>query len=295
LETNYPAVKSLNILRVRSDMPNLSKFTAAKTNGIKILPILCYCEYGDLNGGHDGFSNDKYAPLAQYVGEWARRKLATLKANCGAEIPEAIEVWNEPEWTWAWKPAPSASTYYKMVVETAKQAWAIWPNVKILVSSNPMYSDNLREWRTELLSYDTSKLLADPRIHPTTHNYCQTKPPTFRWPTDDHKWGSFQTRYEDAYNDYKAHGHPDPKVWVTEFGWSTYPRTGEPLVDQYPVTLEQQRDYTVEAIKIAAASGKVEKMYSFLYRSNEPWNYNWMYPDNTPKLVGAAVKAALLP
>jgi hypothetical protein len=80
-------------------------------------------------------------------------------------------------------------------------------------------------------------------------------------------------------------------VWVTEFGWESSTPGGRN--DVTPVTEAQQSQYVVDAFKLFKASGKVEKAYSFLYHLNDPWNYNWIRPDNSEKPVCGAVKSLI--
>ena len=128
-------------------------------------------------------------------------------------------------------------------------------------------------------------LLADPRVLPTTHNYVEARKPLEVTPQPC-SWDL--DRFECAYNDFKAHGHPNPKVWITEFGWeSNNPAPG--YAKYGAVTEQQQAEYTVEALKIFQSSGKVAAAYSFLYKSHDDWNYNWLRPDESEKPVAKAV------
>ena len=157
--------------------------------------------------------------------------------------------------------------------------------IPILVCADTVGAGETGEflWRDGLLSADTTGFLADPRVFPTTHNYCKTYSPDLHY-SEPPEWWDFD-RYEYAYDDLKAHGHDDPKVWVTEFGW----RTGNV---EKAVPEATQAQFTVRAFEKMRGSGKVERAYSFCYSTNSTWPYNWLRLDNTEKLVVAAVKEA---
>ena len=193
--------------------------------------------------------------------------------------PVAIEVWNEP-WTDFWQPTPDPVAYYNLVKAFATEAWKVWPQVKILVSADTVGSTNTTGtiyWRKYLLEADTTGFLNDPRIQPTTHNYVGSPAPTNV--TSQPCWWDLD-RYKCAYNDFKAHGHPDPQVWVTEFGWES-DVVGE----------QKQSDYTTQALSILKSSGMVASAYAFMFKTSDSWSFNWLRPDNSAKPVAAAVRS----
>jgi hypothetical protein len=200
--------------------------------------------------------------------------------------PPVIEVWNEPWLTGFWLPGPDAAAYLELFKAFAAEAWAVWPNVTLLVSAD--YGQGGYEFRKKLLEADTTGFLNDPRILPTTHNYVEGRSPTevtgtpCAWDLD---------RFECAYADFKAHGHPDPQVWITEFGWESITPGGRN--DVTPVTEALQAQYITDALRIFHDSGKVARAFSFLYKRDDPWNYNWLRPDNSQKPVCNAVKTLI--
>jgi hypothetical protein len=266
-------IAASGVKRVRMDNPSASTITNAAASGIAVLPIADYEPWPDLNGG----KSDKYPPLPQYYQTWAQRMIAQWTSL--PNPPEAIEVWNEPWLTSLWQPVPDPNAYYNLVKVFATEAWKVWPNVKILVSADTVGSTNTTGtniWRKNVLAADTTGFLNDPRIQPTTHNYVEGRTPTTvtsqpcYWDLD---------RFKCAYNDFKAHGHPDPRVWVTEYGWES-DVVGE----------QNQATYTTQALSIFRNSGIVAAAYSFLYKTADSWSYNWLRPDNSQKPVVAAVK-----
>lgn len=51
-----------------------------------------------------------------------------------------------------------------------------------------------------------------------------------------------------------------------------------------------QATYTIEALEIFRTSGMVATAFSYMYDSNQLWNYNWLRPDNSAKPIVEAVR-----
>ncbi len=273
---DFPLLQSLGIQHVRYDRPSPAIIDAGRQYGIEVLPIADY-GFTDLSGQ----SSDKYPPLPEHRAAWAKRMVDIWRGM--SRPPPVIEVWNEPWHVNFWKPRPNAADYLELVKAFAREAWAVWPNVTLLVSADE--GDGTYKFRNELLEADTAKFLTDRRILPTTHNYVEGRTPTTVTgsPCD---WDL--NRFNCAYDTFKAHGHPDPKVWVTEFGWESNTAGG----NSHHATVSEalHASYHVDALRLFRSSGKVAKAYSFFVKRNDPWNYNWLRPDNSQKPVCAAVK-----
>ncbi|HEY6556596.1 MAG TPA: hypothetical protein VI072_04955 [Polyangiaceae bacterium] len=151
-----------------------------------------------------------------------------------------------------WKPRPNAPDYLELVKAFAREAWAVRPDVTLLVSTGE--GDGTYKFRDELLKADTAKFLTDRRILPTTHNYVEGRTPT-QVTGSPCSWDL--NRYECAYNTFKAHGHH------------------------------------IDALRIFRSSGKVAKAFSFFVKRNDPWNYNWLRPDNSQRPVCNSVKTLI--
>jgi hypothetical protein len=273
---NFDQIAAMGVTRVRMDNPSASTITTAASYGIDVLPIADYEPWPDLNGGQ----GDKYPPFPQYYQTWSDRMIAQWTSL--PTPPVAIEVWNEPWMTSFWQPTPDPTAYYNLVKVFATEAWKVWPNVKILVSADTVGNTNTSGtiyWRQYLLAADTTGFLNDPRIQPTTHNYVQDRSPTAV--TSQPCWWDLD-RFKCAYNDFKAHGNPNPQVWVTEFGW-----------ESGVVGEQNQATYTTQAFNIFKNSGMVAAAYSFLYMANNSWDYNWLRPDNSAKPIIPAVEAMI--
>jgi hypothetical protein len=269
-------IARIGVKRVRMDNPSARTLRTAARYGIEVLPIADYEPWPDLNGG----AGDKHPPLPQYYQTWAQRMIAPWKTR--ARPPTAIEVWNEPFHEGFWQPTPDPVAYYNLVRVFATEAWKVWPAVKILVSADTNGSINTTGtnlWRQYLLAADTDGFLNDPRIQPTTHNYVEGRTPDAV--TSQPCWWDLN-RFECAYNDFKAHGHPNPQVWITEYGW-----------DSGVVGEQNQADYVKTALSVFKDSGMVAAAYTFFYRTNDAWSYNWLRPDNSPKPVVSAVASVI--
>ena len=278
LTADFARISAMGIKHVRMDRPTAAVITQARSFGLEVLPVAAY-GFTDLSGS----SNSKTPPLPQNYGAWAKRMVDLWRTM--PNPPRVIEVWNEP-WVRAfWNTGPNPAQYLELVKAFAREAWAVWPQVTLLVSADQGNAD-APNFRTRLLAADTTRFLADPRILPTTHNYVENRTPTqvtsapCSWDLD---------RFECAYDDFRRHGHPDPQVWVTEFGWES--NTPAPGFFRFrAVTEQQQATYTVQALELFRQSGKVAAAFAFFYRTSDPWNYNFVRPNNSDKPVVGAVR-----
>jgi hypothetical protein len=264
---------------VRRDWPTAAFVTAAKTAGVDVLPIAAYDVTG---GGAKAYPSNLTAWLnaltTDLTGAW--------------QNPRAVEIWNEPWQVGFWGPIPDPAQYLSLVVAAANAIWAINPSTLILVSSDTNGSTNTSGtilWRQYLLAADTTGFLNDSRIRPTTHNYCNDRSPSAV--TGQPSYWDYQ-RYTYAFNDYLAHGHTNPQVWITEYGWETI--TAGQTVQSGPAISEAAASgYTTQALQISRASGMVEQQFLFYLKTGDPYAYNVLRSDilNTAKPVAAAMKA----
>jgi hypothetical protein len=279
-ETDLARVASLGVTRVRIDRPTAATIERATRLGIDVLPIVDY-GFPDLSGQED---DDKYPPLPANRATWARRMVDTWRNM--PQPPRVFEVWNEPWSPLFWKPRPDPAAYLALVKAFAAEAWSVWPDATLLVSADNVDGGN--KFRDDLLVADTTGFLNDPRILPTTHNYVQDRSPT--QVTDEPCYRDLD-RFRCAYGDFKAHGHSDPKVWITEFGWESDTLGG--YADFGAVTEERQAEYTREAFDIFEESGMVAAAYVFYVRTGETWNYDWLRPDSSEKPVCPTIRAMI--
>lgn len=251
----------------RCDWPSGAWMDNMSAAGIQVLPIADYArDGGDTHtdpADHTAWAN---LVAARYVSDWRSAPV--------------VEIWNEP---WATGFNGNAPSYLDLFIKTANALWAVNPDVILLVSGDAQYGGYL--WRQHLLAADTGGFLTDPRIRPTSHDYCQSDPPDHHSASNP-TWFDFD-RYKSCYDDFFAHGHADPQVWVTEYGWEV----NEGTHFYGTVTEAQQASYIVAGIQQMQASGKVEAAYCFYLQTSNAWSYNWLDLSNNPRDVCAAVLA----
>jgi anti-sigma-K factor RskA len=245
--------------------------SAANAAGVKVLLMAGYALGLSTRGDH-------YPPDAASVGLWCDK--VVTKAQRYANSLLGVECWNEPWLLEFWQSGQSPAAYMVLVRALAAKLWAVLPSMPLVVSLDYYMQGGASQglvWQDALLKSDTTGLLADPRIRPTTHNYCGAGAPTD--PRSAFGW-AFQ-RYLRAYDALRAHGHPNPQVWVGEYGWRAGSGTGGTDVD-----LATQASYTTQAIRLMQASGKVERAFVFEYKPGDTYNYNIV-----GKPAAAAIKA----
>jgi hypothetical protein len=279
-EASLGAVASMGVMHARMDRPGAATIERARQLGIEILPVVDY-GFPELSGHED---DDKYPPLPGNRAAWAKRMVDTWRGM--AEPPLVFEVWNEPWSSAFWKPEPEAAAYLALVRAFAEEAWAVWPDATLLVSADK--GDGEGNFRDDLLAADTTGFLSDRRIRPTVHDYVQDRSPT---EITSQPCNADLDRYKCAYSAFVAHGHPDPKVWITEFGWES--DTADGYSEFGTVTEQQQADYTTQAFEIFRASGMVAAAYAFCVRKAERWNYDWLRPNGAEKPVCGSVRSLL--
>jgi len=276
------ASKGIKNVRIDIGFIDKAEIDTYRTTGGSVIPIACYNPWADLRPSGTG---DHYAPDTDARRTaWAQRQVAAVQAKFTVP-PEAIEVWNEPWLQGFWNAGPNPGDFLRLCIAFAVEAWKTWPTMKILVSADSGY----HAWVDQLVTADTTGFLKDPRVFPTAHVYCSRQSPA-TVSAEPKDW-DFQ-RYTFTYDAIKAHGHTDPQVYLTEFGWISQTAGGTGDSSQ-SVSEANQAQYHVDAYKIAKASGKVAKAYSYMLSPNQSWSYNWLRPDNSEKPVVGAVKTLI--
>jgi hypothetical protein len=242
---------------------------AAKSNSINVLLVACYAMGLSSKGDH-------YPPDPLNISAWCDKTVTKLmKYNL-----DVTECWNEP-WLWEfWQSGQDPVGYYNLLAQFSQKVWSARPNCVIVVPFDYYMQGGTKNgqiWQDQLIAADTKGILKDPRIRPSTHNYCQSRSPQDTTAAEGWRF----TRYHLAYDALKAHGHPDPQVWVTEFGWRAGSGTGGIDVD-----LATQSKYITDGIKMMQSSGKVERAFVFEYKPGDTYNYNIV-----GKPAAAAIKA----
>jgi polysaccharide biosynthesis protein PslG len=99
----------------------------------------------------------------------------------------------------------------------------------------------------------------------------------------------------------RRHGDEAKDIWLTEFGWSSHPNTGREPDWMRGVSLQQQADYTVRAIRLVRASYPyVTNMLVYNDRNRTSGNvhldnYGVLYYDVSEKPLYRALRAAAQP
>jgi hypothetical protein len=290
---NLPLVAQKGIKNDRIDIYTLSKSSVdtARAAGVDVVPILDYNPWSDLRPSG---TSDHYAPdtTARRI-TWSQRMMADVTSKFSTP-PSALEVWNEPFLQGFWSQGPNAAQFLDLVHQFSVVAWATpgYANEKILVSCDPGWGN----WCDNLIAADTNKYLNDSRMFPTVHPYCNDRAPGYHSSTTDAQKNYDCDRYKFTYDIWKAHGAADPKVWLTEFGWVSNTPGSNAIGNEGPAVSEAtQAQYTHDMYKLALASGKVAKAYSYMLSPcTEHWSYNWIRPDCTDKPVIPSIQNLIL-
>jgi hypothetical protein len=239
----------------------------------------------------------KCPPDAAHRREWAREVRQMVHHVLAAGVPVSeIELWNEPYCCGFWLPRPSAAGYVALLRTLARTLWATYPSLKIAVSANywqegsTCSAGRCPQWFRRVLAADKTRLLNDPRIVFTIHDYVLAHSPADALATG---W-SFN-RYLLARDQAVKHGKRDPQFEITEFGWEA--NTGRVAFND-GVTEQQQAAFTVQAAHLALTDPCrcVSRVFIFSdYRGNDSrgntTGYNMHRIDGTRRPVAAAVKA----
>lgn len=271
--SDFYRISRVGLRHARVDRPTAGMISYAWSFRVEVLPV-AMGSTSDLSGTN----NSQDPPLPQHYAEWSRRMVDLWRTM--DKPPRRIEVWNEPWHRAFWGGQPNPAAYLQLVKAFAAEAWSVWPGVVLLVSADSGMSE-YPTFRRDLLAADTTGFLNDPRILPTTHPYVEGRTPHA-------ETGSGCTydldRFECAYEDFKAHGHPSPRVWITEFGWES--NTPAPGYTAFSAVSEnEQASYTITALEQFRSSNMVAGAFAFMLKTNDNWNFNLLRPDNSDKPV----------
>jgi hypothetical protein len=264
---DFARAAAIGFKYVRTDNPNATKIAQIRSAGLEVLPIARY-GMGDLAGN----------PSQAQIDAWCAGKIALWSGL--ATPPPWIECINEP-WNTGYSDfTTNYSLYMRILHSFTSQAWAIWPEMPILVCGD---TGPINGWLDAVLAADSSKLLADPRIKPSVHNYVEA-----RTPQEDTGGDVFRfKRYEATYTKFLNHGHPNPRIAITEYNWES-DTVGS--VPQGPTVTEAlQAQYLIEGAEIMRRSGKVSHAFVFGMMNATTPAYNLIRPDNGDKAAIAAL------
>ena len=217
---------------------------AAAKAGVHVLGILDYSAPW-ASSDPSGAGNQFYPP--KHDGDFAAyaAAVAARYGNGGwfwgdhgelAAMPlTAVEIWNEPYGSWAWRPGPDPVAYAALVRQTALAIHAADPNMQVLMSGdlqswddrNAATGTQAQPWLARLLAADpgVAKLVNGLDVHPYPE-------PRDAGPYDlgvgqEQSFGRVALIRQTEL----AAGVSLP-IWITEVGWSTAPNTPFSVSDQ---------------------------------------------------------------
>jgi polysaccharide biosynthesis protein PslG len=198
----------------------------------------------------------------------------------------AIEIWNEPWHERFWRPLPDPRAYARLVRATAAAVRRVRPGVKIIASGDiaQYVSGQALDWFKPLLAADPAlfRTLVDAY---SVHLYVQSRNP--RDAATPQRW-----RFDRALltRDLAARAGASHPLWVTEFGWSTFPGSPD------SVSEDVQARYVADALRVAHTEwrGLVQRSFVFFWGKaghDDAGGYGILRPDGTRKPVFGAIKA----
>lgn len=214
----------------------MSAAAAANVNVLGLLGYSARWASSDPSGNGD----TRYPPrdpadYANYVREVVKRygpkgSFWASRSDLTPRPLTAIELWNEPWGSWAWKPNPDPAAYARLVRAAASAVRAYDPSIRILIAGNVLQvrSDGvLRNWQQELLAADPglSSLFDAYSVHP--YPYPRTK-----GPYDDSGDARWSYRQVTLNHDLDA----SKPIWITEIGWSTASSASDAVSEQTQAT-----------------------------------------------------------
>jgi hypothetical protein len=137
-----------------------------------------------------------------------------------AYAQDYFEVWNEPYATW-WVEMPSAVNYAALYIAAVTAGRATNASAKFICAACRDYSVdggiNWTEWVTDLYTAEPTlnTYLDAYSVHPYGIG-------AFDWDTGNNS--QMIPQVEDVYGKFVANGATTQKMWITEVGWSTYPK-----------------------------------------------------------------------
>jgi polysaccharide biosynthesis protein PslG len=217
-----------------------------------------------------------YPPAASHDDDWS--ELAELVAR-RYPLAAGIEVWNEPNLHWFWRPRPDAARYaelQRLAYEGVKRVRPAMPVVMGGINNNPTTTaldDSLARFVEHVYAHGGGETADALNIHP-------------------YPFGLDQRFFLESFRLLREvrdrHGDAAKPIWVTEFGIST---TGtDPL---YVFTPEDQARGLVEHVRTMSAMPDVELIA--LYTLVEPRGWRGVFDPRDPDVGRGIVDRRLVP
>ncbi|MFN2593943.1 MAG: cellulase family glycosylhydrolase [Actinomycetota bacterium] len=259
--------------------------TRATNDGMRVLAVLLDTPAWAAAQGSSGASPPKDASAFGAFAGW-------VASNFGDRV-DGYEIWNEPD---------STAFFTGTVSDYAALLQAAYVQIKQLdLAGNTVVTGGLTyndvDWLSKL--YDSSSTIDAyfdaVGVHPyqSPSDMAPECPATTMWRLSAIDWVR-QTMLD--------RGDSATPIWITEFGWSSHPDTGNEPNWQLGVTEQQQADYAVRALQFVSSNFPyVQK--AFWYDASDSSidysdaslrvhenNFGLLHRDLTPKPVYSAVR-----
>ena len=236
-------------------------------------------KYQDASGSHWNryYRPTRMSDYADYV-----RFIAARYSTQGVHV---FEIWNEPNLPRFWPSGPNAAEYTEMLKAGYAGAHAGDPDATVLLGG---LSDNDSGFLQQVYAAGGRAFfdgVAD-------HTY-PSKAPTSCWEESGRMARTAFCGIEEVRKTMVANGDSAKKIWITEFGWSTYS-------SPWGVTEAQQAEYLTSAFKKLEAYPYVAAALWYSFRNiywlkDDPasWDANLglLRVDFSPKPAYSAFKA----
>lgn len=169
----------------------------------------------------------------------------------------AWEIWNEPNHSGFWKPAPDAADYADFLEATADKIHTIDPDAKVVLGGLSGVDTDFLDQVYQRIGQGKFDVVA---LHPY-----REAGGSKNWSPEEALDGLLPLVNElsAARSVMRRHGDGATPIWLTEFGWST--GTGG-------VTETQQKRYLARQIALALSVPKVKKVFWYAYQDGSTGN-----------------------
>jgi len=273
--------------------------TEANARHLSLLPILSYTPgWARVSG----CATDKCAPANPSA------FAAFASAAAGRYAPLGVhtwEIWNEPNITVFWQPAPNPGQYVTLLKATAAAIRAIDPAATLVsggLSPSATSGGNISpiDYLTAFCQLGGQQVVNAIGFHP----YSYPVPPGYQ--ADWNAWQQIANTPTNLAGVLAAHGAAGKQIWLTEYGAPT----NGPGVGATSTNLELSRmpDHVDEALQATMATDSVALArtsavtgalfwYSYQDQGTDPGNTEDFYGlrrfDGTPKPAYAALQSAI--
>jgi hypothetical protein len=208
-EATEPAAPVAGVHRYNWGFDDLTA-TALASHDLRWFPIIDYtAPWNQSVQGEDHSPPASPADYGAYAGAFAARygpagSFWRAHPTLPALPVETIEIWNEPDSSPFWKPAPNAATYDELYLRARNAILAASPTIRVIVGglTNPrLFLRLMLEARPDMLGH-----IDGVGIHP--------------YGNDPHAVGD---AIKAASETVRALGMGSTPLYVTEFGWTTSP------------------------------------------------------------------------